>query len=104
MFLLSGTFQVLPPLPEDALREALRHLVLDFLCSEGVLDLAARIRQWHHSGFSGHNRVRTQASDATGRQCLARYMIRCPFALNKMSYDRGVCNIVVVSQWTRQLC
>ena len=38
MFLPSGAFRVLPPLPEAALREALRHKVLDFLCSEGVLD------------------------------------------------------------------
>ena len=46
VFLPSGTFQGLPPLSEDTLREALRHLVLDFLCSEGILDtdLAARIR------------------------------------------------------------
>ena len=45
------------------------------------------MRQWRHSGFSVHNRIRTQAADAEGRQRLAHYMIRCPFALNKMSYD-----------------
>ncbi len=38
MFLPSGTFRVLPPLPETSLREALRHKVLDFLCAEGVLN------------------------------------------------------------------
>ena len=37
--------------------------------------------------ISVHNRIRTQAADAEGRQRLARYMIRCPFSLNKMSYD-----------------
>ena len=44
----------LPPLSEDALTEALRHKVLDFLCAEGVLDsnLAERMRQWRPSGFS----------------------------------------------------
>jgi hypothetical protein len=89
VFLPSGTFRVLPPLPEAELCEALRHKVLDFLCAERVLDagLADRMRQWRHSGFSVHNRIRTQAADAEGRQRLARYMIRCPFALNKMSYD-----------------
>jgi len=35
-----------------------------------------------------HNRIRTKAADAEGRQGLARYMIRCPFALNKMSYEQ----------------
>ena len=29
----------------------------------------------------------TQANEADGRQRLARYMIRCPFALEKMRYD-----------------
>lgn len=89
VFLPSGTFQVLRPLPEEALCQGLRTKVLDFLCAEGVLNtgLADRMRQWHHSGFSVHNRIRTKAADAEARQRLARYMIRCPFALNKMSYD-----------------
>jgi len=58
-------------------------------CAERVLDagLADRMRQWRHSGFSVYNRIRTQAAEAEGRQRLARYMIRCPFSLNEMSYD-----------------
>ncbi|NIV47422.1 MAG: hypothetical protein GWN46_11730 [Gammaproteobacteria bacterium] len=88
MFLPTGTFRVLPPLPEAALREALRRKLLNFLCSEGVLDagLAERMLRWRHSGFSVHNRVRSK--DAEGRQRLARYMIRCPFSLEKMRYDK----------------
>jgi hypothetical protein len=80
---------VLPP-PEAALREALRHKILNFLCSEGVLDngLTERMRQWRHSGVSVHNRIRSKAADASGRQRLARYMIRCPFGLEKMRYDK----------------
>ncbi len=34
VFLPSGTFRVLPPLPADALAEALRHKVLAFLCAD----------------------------------------------------------------------
>ena len=49
--------------------------------------LAERMLQWRHSGFSVHNRIRSNADDAKGRQRLARYMIRCPFALEKMRYD-----------------
>ena len=94
VFLPSGTFRELPPLPEAALREALRHKLLDFLCTVGVLDaeLAQRMLNWRHSGFSVHNRVHTKADDAEGRQRLARYMIRCPFALEKMRYapDSGM--------------
>jgi hypothetical protein len=56
----TGTLRVLPPLPEPALREALRHKVLHSPCSEGVLDtgLTERMLKWRHSGFSVHS-VRT---------------------------------------------
>ena len=99
VFLPSGRFRVLPPLPETALCEALRHKVLDFLSAKGVfsVDLAERMKTWRHSGFSAiapasmqssvDNRIRTNADDAEGRQRLARYMIRCPFALEKVRYD-----------------
>jgi hypothetical protein len=90
VFLPTGTFHVLPPLPEAALREALRHQLLNFLCSEGVLDtaLAERMLNWRHSGLSLHSRVWSKAADAKGRQHLARYMILCPFSLEKMRYDK----------------
>jgi hypothetical protein len=34
------------------------------------------------------SRIRSKAADDKGRQRLARYMIRCPFALAKMRYDK----------------
>ena len=37
---------------------------------------------------SVHNRIRTKAADAQGKNRFARYMIRCPFACNKMSCNR----------------
>jgi hypothetical protein len=37
-------------------------------------------------GHSVHNRIHARANDAEGRQRLARYMIRGPFALEKMRY------------------
>ena len=39
-----------------------------------------------------HNQVQTKADDAEGRQRLSRYMIRCPFSLEKMRYapDSGM--------------
>jgi hypothetical protein len=39
-----------------------------------------------------HNQVHTKTDDAEGRQRLARYMIRCPFSLEKMRYapDSGM--------------
>ena len=90
VFYPSGSFRVLPPIPEQALAEALRHQVLDFLCAEAGFDprLAERMRQWEHSGFSVHNQIRVMASDLEGRKHLARYMIRTPFALEKMTCDK----------------
>ena len=102
VFLPSGTFRVLPPVSEQTLCQALRLKVLDFLCAEGVLNagLAQRMLKWHHSGFSVHNRVRSKANDAEGRQRLARYMIRCPFALNKMSFDQNSVMVIYRSKRT----
>ena len=89
VFYPSGSFRVLPPIPEAVLVKGLRHRVLDFLCDEAGFDpnLAERMRQWQHSGFSVHNRIRVKTNDAEGRIQLARYMIRNPFALEKMTYD-----------------
>ena len=74
VFLPSGTFRVLPPLPEDTLCEALRHKLLACLCTEGVLaaDLAERMLTWRHSGFAVQNRIRSKATDADARQWLLR--------------------------------
>ncbi len=44
--------------------------------------------QWRYAGCSVHNRIRSKAAKAKGRQRLARYMIRCPFALEKMCDDK----------------
>ncbi len=100
VFLPSGVFKVLPPLPEAALRDALRHRVSGFLCTERVLDaeLAQRMLKWRHSGFSVHNRIHARANDAEGRQRHARYMIRCPFALEKMRYDGKSCMVIYRSR------
>jgi hypothetical protein len=36
---------------------------------------------WRHSDLSVHNRVRSKGAE--GRQRLARFMIRCPFSLER---------------------
>ena len=87
-------------MPEAALRDALRHSVLDFLCPEGVLhaELAQRMLQWRHSGYSAHNRIRSKATDVKGRQRLACYMIRRPVALEKMRYHDKSCRVIYRSK------
>ena len=105
VFYPSGSFRVLPSLPEDALREGLRHRVLDYLCEEVYFDpqLADRMRQWQHSGFSVHNQIRVKANDAEGRKQLARYMIRNPFALEKMTYDKHTGMVIYRSKFHASL-
>ena len=105
VFYPSGSFRVLPSLPEDALREGLRHRVLDYLCEEVYFDpqLADRMRQWQHSGFSVHNQIRVKANDAEGRKQLARYMIRNPFALEKMTYDKQTGMVIYRSKFHASL-
>ena len=90
---------------EDALREGLRHRVLDYLCEEVYFDpqLADRMRQWQHSGFSVHNQIRVKANDAEGRKQLARYMIRNPFALEKMTYDKHTGMVIYRSKFHASL-
>ncbi len=67
--------------------------VLNIPCDEGALatDLAQRMRQRRHSGFSVHKRIRSKAADAEGRQRLARYMIRCPLALRMSRLKDEAC-------------
>jgi hypothetical protein len=68
--------------------EQLRHAVLDCLVEEEAIteDFAHKLLSWKHSGFSVDNKVRITSDDAQGRKQLARYMIRNPFSLEKMTY------------------
>ncbi len=74
VFYPSGSFHVLPPLPEDVLTESLRHRVMDYLCKEASFapELAQRMRQWQHSGFSVDNQIRVNANDTEGRKRLGQ--------------------------------
>ena len=89
VFVESGTFRVLPPIPTVLLAEPLRHAVLDYLVEDEAIteEFAHRLLSWKHSGFSVDNTVGVGANDPQGRRQLARYMIRNPFSLKKMEYQ-----------------
>jgi hypothetical protein len=84
-----GMFTVLPAIPCRLLERRFRTEVLALLIRERAVteQLVAKICSWRHTGFSVHNAVRVKASDTTGRQKLAEYMLRAPFSLEKMTYD-----------------
>ena len=59
------------------------------LMKKGLLN-AERVKlmeSWEHSGFNIDASVRIGADDATGRENLARYLIRAPFSAEKLTYD-----------------
>ncbi len=58
---------------------------------------------WRHTGFSAHNAVRIRANDAAARQKLAQYMLRAPFALEKMTYGPGSGTVIYRSRLHKTL-
>ena len=91
VFREDGVFIVLKAIPAKLLERRFRSEVLQLLIREGAVSkqLAASLLAWRHSGFSVHNAVRVRAHDSDGRKRLAQYMLRAPFALEKMTYDAG---------------
>ena len=45
------------------------------------------MESWEHSGFNIDASVRIGADDATGRENLARYLIRAPFSAERITYN-----------------
>ncbi len=72
VFVESGTFRVLPPIPTVLLAEPLRHAVLDYLVEDEAIteEFAHRLLSWKHSGFSVDNTVGVGANDPQGRRQL----------------------------------
>jgi len=52
------------------------------------------MKPWEHSGFNVNASVRIGADDATGRENLARYLIRAPFSMNKIRYDATAQSVI----------
>jgi len=72
------------------LTEIWRQEVLSRLLKAGAIgpDLVAKLLSWRHSGFTldaGESPL--AAADTAGRQRLAEYLIRCPFSLEKITYE-----------------
>ena len=66
-----------------------RHQVITFL-RDGELLSEQRIElllSWQNTGFSVHNSVTVGPQDAAGSERLARYLLRPPVSLERMSWD-----------------
>ena len=55
---------------------------------------------WRHSGFSVHGAVRVK--DLQGAARLGRYMIRCPLALNRLSWNQQTAQVGYTARPTRR--
>ncbi len=62
------------------------------LLKEGLIteERVRMILSWRHSGFHVHNEGKVVANDAEGRERLARYLIRPPVSLERLTYDMAV--------------
>ena len=66
-----------------------RHKVIPFLREEGLLseERIELLLSWQNTGFSVQNGVTVGAEDAAGIERLARYLLRPPLSLERMSLD-----------------
>jgi hypothetical protein len=95
-FMSDGAFLPLPTMSLAPIEELFRHRVCRMLRRKGLLtpERIKFMRSWAHSGFNVNSSVRIGADDATGRENLARYLIRAPFSTNKISYDPAAQTVI----------
>ncbi len=86
LFVRSGLFYVLPDASLKPLEELFRARVITFLVDKGLLPpaRAKMLRGWVHSGFNVHRSRRVLPDEREDIERLAQYIIRNPFAVEKM--------------------
>jgi hypothetical protein len=85
----AGTWVPVPYVVATSAELLFRHKVISFLRDEGLLS-EQRIElllSWQNTGFSVHNSITVGAEDAAGSERLARYLLRPPLSLERMSWD-----------------
>ncbi len=80
-----------PYVDEHAAELLFRHKVLRLLQGAGLLseERTELLLSWRHTGFSVHTRVRVEPEDQGAVERLARYILRPPISLERMSWDGG---------------
>lgn len=88
-------------MPKDAdtqpLAELFRANVLKLLKRKGLIDdrLIGNLMKWRHtSGFSVHNGVRLARDDSKGQTAVAQYILRNPFAQEKITFNETTSMVV----------
>ncbi len=85
----TGQWVPIPYIYEHAAELLFRHKVIRLLRAEGLLndERTQLLLSWRHTGFSVHNRVRVDQGDMGALERLARYILRPPISLERMSWD-----------------
>ena len=89
LFVRSGLFYVLPQVSLEPLKGLFRARLITFQVDKGLLPPARAnmLRSWVHSGFNVHRCRRVQPHEREDMQRLAQYIMRNPFALEKMQFN-----------------
>ena len=90
-WLPDGSFRRISYLDTHAAELIFRHEVLVLLRDEGLIDddRTRLLLSWRHSGFSVHNAVGVDHADRAGLERLARYFLRSPVSLQRLSWDES---------------
>jgi hypothetical protein len=88
-----GTWVPVPYVDATSAQLLFRPKVIAFLRDEGLLseERIELLLSWQNTGFSVHNTVTVGPEDAAGGERLARYLLRPPLSLERMS--RARCSI-----------
>ncbi len=85
-----GTFHAIYGLPPSLIREVFEHKIFRMLLREELIteERVRMILSWRYTGFHVYNEGKVVANDVEGRERLARYLIRPPVSLERLTYDR----------------
>ncbi len=95
-------FRHLPRLNSRHLERLFQAEVLRMLMDKGLIgeETVRNLLTWRHSGFSVHGAVRVEGRQGAAR--LGRYMIRCPLALNRLSWNEDTAEVAYTARPTRR--
>jgi Putative transposase len=95
-FAPDGTFHPLPTVAVESFRAIFAQKVLGLLLERGMIgaDVVENIRSWKHSGFGVDKSVRIEAGGRPGLERLLRYIVSCPFRIERV-IKLGLCDSVI---------
>ena len=89
----SGRWRPVPYVDTKAAELLYRDKVLALLDQEDLISEERKelLMSWKNTGFSVHNSVTVDPQDPKGAERLARYLMRPPLSLERMSFDEQGC-------------